>query len=266
MPKFNGTYLYYVESIRNQYILKRTDFSNTVKITKRGVVYNYDFIAPGKVGIIYSDFITPRTWDIHTNSLNLQIGFHLLTSSILKMRRASIILNFHPGLHSDFSPRWDSTLIALLSHGYIIVSPNYPMSKGYGKTYNTASFNDAVSDMISWKNFVKKQYNGLPLYYLAASSGNLLMEECLETDQEGVAKAVSLFGLFRRTSYSFTVPVLYVLGKNDPKVNYVLRKFSLNSTNKTNISVIEYEDEGHWFRKRENLKDALSKLLCFLEN
>jgi len=172
------------------------------------------------------------------------------------------ILFFHPGLHSDFSPRWDSILMNLVQSGYRVIAPNYPMSFGYGKKYSKSSFKEAVFDLQNWKKYILDKYKPQKLFYMSASSGNLLMETNLKIDQTDINGAVSLFGLAQNSRPRFTIPALYVLGINDPKVNFYTRK---NSLLQPNITLLSFVDEGHWLRKRKNIEKAVRSILDFFE-
>jgi len=90
------------------------------------------------------------------------------------------------------------------------------------------------------------------------------VEECLELDPTGVSKAVSLFGLSNRKNYKPGLSVLCILGENDPKVNYMQRSKILTNADNKNISIIGYDNEGHWFRRKRNIKDALANIIHFL--
>ncbi len=289
LPKYDGKYLYFIEIINNEYLLKRKNYKTGIieKLTNKGVVYNYDFLDSKHLIISYSDFNTPRSINIFNiknkymknisgNTINIEAeylyfrknkymsaAYEFYPTLIKKIK--GIILFFHPGLNSDFSPRWDTILMTLVENGYKIYAPNYPMSFGYGKSYALSDFKSAVMDMIKWKKYLKRTYPNKSLYLMSASSGNIIMENVLASECKDVNASVSLFGLIGTKPNSKT---LYVLGKNDPYVNYKFRINQLKEAmkNKIELKVVTYKNEGHWFRRKKNIKNAVVKILNYFEN
>jgi hypothetical protein len=285
MPKISRGYLYCVEVVNSEYLLKKVNLKNNMitSITSKGVVYDYDFFGVDKIAFTYSDIQTPRSITVYSlskaNIINtvgaptqhsVSLNFIEKTSSqspayVLRppgnVGNRGVILFFHPGLNDDFSPRWDSILMNLCLQGFIIIAPNYPMSSGYGKQFNNANFLDAVNDMKTWKNFILKKYD-LPLYFLSQSSGSVLMEALLATSDSGVFAAASLFGLYRyKTIAKTSVPTLFVLGENDPVVNFKVRYAQLRNNSVSPEFIKSYSDEGHWFRKNRNIQHVLTVLM-----
>lgn len=288
MPKVKGAFLWYIEIIKSEYLLRRTNLSSgiTESLTQKGVVYNYDFFNDTLISFIYSDLNTPKSLFLYNtkkdefvnisgsaikHNINASFisdpgslsGAWLLSDTLKPVR--GIILFIHPGLHSDFSPRWDNLLMNLCANGYYILAPNYPMSCGYGKTFTAMIEDDAVRSLIKWKGYILEKYKEQPAFCISASSGNLLMEELLAEDFHGISAAVSLFGI-PGNEYDFKnkVPSLYILGENDPVVNFTTRYAQLNALNgKNDIEIISYQDEGHWFRKRKNMQDAVNKIISY---
>ena len=289
LPKYDGNFLYYLQLIKSEYLLfrKKLNSSQIEQITKKGVVYNYDFWEESKIILIYSDFFTPTSLilfntknklfqNLTGHSINTKFSYsifkpnHDLASSYLlksntPSKNRGIILFIHPGLRSDFSPRWDSILMGLIANNYIIIAPNYPMSIGYGKTYNNSNVDSAVQDLINWRKYIKKKFPSNPLYVVTSSSGNILLEKYLNKDNKNITAAVSLFGLPGLQKITFSVPLLYILGKNNPLVHYQERNFFLlNAKEKVrNIFIESYRNEGHWFRHISNIKNALYEILEF---
>jgi len=288
MPKVKGDNLYYVEIINSEYLLKRTNFSTKESETliSEGVVYNFDFYNDTLISYIYSDLNTPKSLCLYNtlkkSSLNISgtsvtqnIGASFIQSSgavsgawyladTLKPVKG-IILYIHPGFHSDFSPRWDYLLMNLCANGYSILAPNYPGSCGFGKSFTSLSEEDAVSDLIGWKEYIQQEYKDKPVYCLSASSGNMLMERLLTDNYKGVRAGISLFGVPGSDyDYKCKIPSLYILGENDPVVNYNARYSRLASMQGGNkLKLISYSDEGHWFRKKKNSGDAIGEILRF---
>ena len=284
MPKIKGNYLYYIENIRNEYLLKRKHVStgSVETLTPKGVVYQYEFYKNNRIVLIYSDFNTPKSLMIYDTenrtlknisggSLPLKAHYiykdkedqkspaYLLVPDGIKIH--AIILFFHPGLHSDFSPRWDTVLMTLLENGYMIAAPNYPMSRGYGKKYHNLPYKAAVYDMTAWYKYLKAKYKDIDLFFMSASSGNLLMEDCLRMGNFQIKGVISLFGLYSREKPELNIPAFYVLGKNDPFVDYNRRTKALK---RAGITVLDFADEGHWLRKKENTDRMLKNLIRFL--
>lgn len=284
LPKLKGSNLYIVEIINNQYLLKSKNLitSNIEVITNSGVVYNYDFIGDHKIIAFYSSFNRPNSvfeYDVISKSKRFICGSDLkvsgsfefvqktdsLSSAYIYKPKAGcwvkgVIIFIHPGLHSDFSPRWDAILNSLTELGFIIVAPNYPMSFGYGKTFSQKDYSMAVNDIIKWKNTISKCYHGYQISMLTASSGNMLMESCMERDYSGISHCASLFGMSGNVSTP-CVPSLFILGKNDPFIDCSIRSAFLANCPDTKLYI--YDDEGHWFRKTDNLKDCIQKVNGF---
>jgi len=172
------------------------------------------------------------------------------------------VLFIHPGLHLDFSPRWDTVLMTLVENGYRIFAPNYPMSAGYGKNHFSSEPKAAVLDILKWKKYLLEKYNNESLYLLTSSSGNLLMESILEIDNEDITSSASLFGLSGIRPQEKT---LYVLGKKDSRVNFDKRYSQLKEyqTRSNDLVIAAYNNEGHWLRNIKNTKDALLKIINY---
>lgn len=284
LPKVKGNILYFVEIDNNQYLLKSKNLFNSEieVISNRGVVYNYDFTNNHKIIAFYSSINRPNSifeYDTISKSQRFICGCSLgvggsfefvqktdsLSSAYIYKPEANcrikgVILFIHPGLHSDFSPRWDAVLNSLTELGFIIVAPNYPMSFGYGKIFSQKDYSVAVNDIIKWKNILVKRFSKYQISMLTASSGNLLMESCLVRDFCGVSHCVSLFGMSVNASTP-PVPSLFILGKNDPYIDYSIRSVYLANCPYTKLCI--YDDEGHWFRKTDNLKDCIQKVAGF---
>ena len=287
IPKAIDNFLYFIEIINSEYILKRLNFHTLEieNITQRGVVYSYDFLKDGQIVMVYSDLTTPKSLmifnendrsfvNITGSSVNQDITSVFVksqknNSSAYILQRADteirgVILFIRPGIHSDFSPRWDDILMNLCNNGYIILAPNYPMSTGYGKSFQNATFRQAMEDLIEWKKFLHRQHKGIPLFCLSMSSGNIFMEELLLQRGNRIQAAVSLFGIpVRLNKRSFSIPTLYILGENDPRVNFHSRYTILreNQENHSTISIISYPNEGHWFRNKNNKQDAIHEII-----
>ena len=291
LPKIKNNFLYYIEVVNSEYLLKRIDLKtkNKKKITHKGVVYNYEFLYDNQIVMTYSDFITPKCimiykelydslFNLTGSNINQSLSFQLIkdnknNSSAYLFKPDSgvtkgVVLYLGPGIHSDFSPRWDNLLMNICSNGYIILAPNSPMSFGYGKKYFSATFDDLFNDTKKWKHYLMNQYNEFPLFCIASSSGNISLEYLSTHDSEGIKAAASLFGLsINSVSSTFSMPTLYILGENDPKVDFKQRFKALNKNSRMNstITVVSYPDEGHWFRSYYNYKDAMERILYFFQ-
>ncbi len=289
LPRNNGDYLYYIEIVNSEYLLKRKRLNdnNIELITNKGVVYNYEFFLEDKLVFIYSDFCLPKSiiiYDLNTAGFNnittkpleISSSYSYLTvpnlsdAYILKPKSKmfkGVILYIHPGFNDNFSPRWDPLLNNLLEQEYLIIAPNYPMSGGFGKTFSNMNFNDAVKDIIAWKNYLRENYKNKSLFMLSSSSGNILMECCLNIDKKGIKAAASFFGIPYNISPDFTTPTLFFLGENDPKVNSSSREKTLSILKEKGFpfQIKCYSDEGHWFRKSKNLENALNITIDFFE-
>lgn len=282
LPKIKGDELFYIEVINSEYLLKALNLQSGYirSITNKGVVYNYDFDNEGII-FSYTDFNTPKAICRYSNGfqtnltgtssrLNLTYRFikgdksrspAYIISPPLKAVKG-IIIYLHPGLNDDFSPRWNAVIMNLSNNGYLVVCPNYPMSSGYGKVFNNADMDQAVRDILNWKQFIQAAYKDIPLFYCSSSSGNMVMEQAVATDKRGVRAAVSFFGVPSDNQKTFPVPGLFILGGNDPVIDFTNRSKMLESMD-GRIEVSAYPSEGHWFRKEINLYDAVNRVLNF---
>jgi hypothetical protein len=286
MPKIKNNDLYFLEIVDSQYLLKRFNLKskNLSSITSKGVVYYYDFYKANNLIYSYSDFYLPKCLmvynEINNTETNMTGKSIILKVSIKSFKPHSnisrayvikpnqkntpkgVILFFHPGLHSDFSPRWEPVLVNLSLAGYIIIAPNYPMSCGYGKSFYSADLKLAITDISLWKDYIKHNYPKLSLYYLSSSSGNVLMEESLSADNKDVIASCSMFGIPAVDIPDFSLPSLYILGKNDPILNFPDRIKNLQIARKANhkISFISYNNEGHWIRNSVNLDNTIKAI------
>ena len=292
MPKVYGHTLYYIEVVDNNYLLKSVGLRDHVKkeITSTGVVYNYDFSYDHQLIYSYSDLNTPRTIRIHRDNgmpdgdilhrdpIADSITYRLLKRDSLSSKAyylhagnqgiaKGIILFIHPGLHSDFSPRWDAFIHNLCLTGYDVLAPNYPMSAGFGKAFSSRAFSDAVDDLTSWTSWLSATYH-VPIYYLSYSSGNLLMEAVLLHADKAVYAAASLFGIpgIGIDHARISTPTLYILGKNDPYIDYRQRMEELDHARlHSPLFIKSLEGEGHWIRRFDNMKTGLEMTLQLFE-
>lgn len=283
MPKVNNSQLYFIEIKNSEYLLKSVGLVNKKYkyITKNGVVYNYEFRGKDNLVFTYTNFITPRslmTYKISSGSIKRLFGSEIdlnLKCNLVKRKNnkscafiyspskkaviQGVILNFRPGVHSDFSPRWDLTLMSLCHNGYIIMSPNYPMSTGYGKFFTNKGVRDAVSDIEFWKKYIEKNFNTVPIYFLSSSFGNVIMESYLLQGGNGPRAASTLFGI-PNPNYKPSIPTLYILGRNDSRFNYD-RESWLKLQKNRNISINAFDSEGHGFQNGKNERSAIETII-----
>jgi dipeptidyl aminopeptidase/acylaminoacyl peptidase len=263
--------------VNSEYVLRCLNIQNgkVSSVTSRGVIYNYE-LQNDYIIASYTDAYTPKSLvKIHGTAITNITGkepdldiliqrkhvANLSPAFILSQRNydkpAGVILYFHPDFTSDFSPRFDPILMSLCMANYIVIAPNYPMSSGFGKKYYNSGLPDAVRDMNGWKRYLKKTFD-LNLYYLAVSSGNILMESSMAEESDGVAAFASLFGIPSQDP-GYQVPGLYILGENDARVNSFNRRASIGGSH--NLEVVIYPNEGHWFRYEKNTQDALNRII-----
>ncbi|WP_192346760.1 dienelactone hydrolase family protein [Algoriphagus sp. Y33] len=285
LPKILEDDLFFIEVKNGEYLLKKKNLktSKIQNITNKGVVYNYTLHKDQYIYYIYSDFNTPKSLYVYdtkhrtTNNITgksviADLSYQYINGDAAKSSAyeyfpdskkdiKGVILHFRPGLHSDFSPRWDPVLNNLVNNGYVVISPNYPMSSGFGKTYYNASFKDAVDDMERWVNDLKNRFKNMPFYCLSSSSGNILMEQVLSKVEEKVDAAVSMFGIPAFDNPSPMVPTLYILGENDPIIEFVETSKKLNSASNNNVRLVSYKNEGHWFRNQNNIENSVTEII-----
>lgn len=263
--------------------VKRKNKHGVDIITETGVVYQYSYYKDNSILFSYSDFDLPLAlmqYHIQENKIErltcetckldiryiyqpMKAGLSPAYRIIPNGEKKGVILFFHPGLNSDFSPRWDTILMNLSNNGYEIVCPNYPMSFGYGKKNNEAQFPDAIKDMKGWKDRLIKDSDDIPLFLLSASSGNFLMEAVIYFDNRDVDGAISLFGFYNPRVPLADIPQLFILGKYDPRVNFDDRTALISKSGKRNIKVLNLVNEGHWVRNENNNARILDVIISY---
>lgn len=288
LPKYDGNRLYYLEIDKSQYLLKAFNPGDKEiqEYTSKGVVYDYSFLEKDRIIYTYSDLHRPKSirviqkfgsssMDIvsdrvdHTikaeyREVNKIPTYFLRDGKCQDDALVGMVFYFHPGLHADFSPRWDDVLMSLCNNGFLVVAPNLPMSSGYGKAYRNRKFEEAVFAVDELIPLLSEKYN-LPIYFLSSSSGNMLMEASIMRNSDRIAAGASFFGLQNSYFKKAEIPILYLLGENDPLVRYKPRLSFLKDVklSNKNIRIKSYSDEGHWFRNPENIEDARKRLIAF---
>jgi hypothetical protein len=287
LPKILGGRLSYLEISRSEYLLKVLDANGETKaLTTSGVTYDYQQLNDSLIACTYSDLNTPRSMllihkatGMTTNLTGRSFDLGIRSTYINEPGRSAayelrppigipirgLILFFHPGLTSDFSPRWDTILMALCMNGFIIVAPNYPMSYGYGKKFRSMNMGDAISDMTIWAREARRGHADIPMICLASSSGNLLMERVLDVVGNEVNCAISLFGLSANIPGKTSLPVMHVLGQNDPLIDCARRIADLKDSGFAPSDILVLGNEGHWIRKSKNFKTVLHGIINFIE-
>lgn len=285
LPKRKGGKLYYLEIVNSEYLLKVKDSKEIHSINSKGVVYNYSFYEENKLVYTYSDFALPRSlmmYDLDNHQYSTIEGERILSIDsnykLIKLKTSNaylffpeegkpkgIILYFRPGVHSDFSPRWGHILQYLTNNGFMVISPNFPMSFGYGKEFENASLKQAVFDIYDWYLYVRKNYSGVPIYFMASSHGNYVMEATLQSfpDMKSEIKCViSMFGI-PFPSYYPKIPTLYIVGERDSRLGEQRIKY-LRSLEDDKIEVKEYKEVGHGFRTQRSKVKASEDILLYL--
>jgi len=277
MPKVFGNDLYFLELTNSEYLLRCLNLKTGVKtaITKKGVVYNYEKKDAENIICTYSDDKTPKSLlnirlsdnyvstivggPIKTNvqtvlipSTNVRSQGFSLYSLALKEKRG-VILFFHPGVHADYSPRWDVILNNLASNGFLVIAPNYPGSIGFGKFFLNDNIDKINDDIFQWHLYIAQNFGQLPVYYLSMSSGNLIMLQALKMDIEHNIRTVSICGIPDYHLENQATKSLYILGENDPYIPFFERESNLMKLiNVSQKDIFSISGEGHWLRKRQN--------------
>lgn len=290
MPKLCGSILYFISVSQSRYLLKKLDLSSgrVALLTQSGVVYDFFPTTPGKIMVVFAGPTTPRCLGVIDSSLNSfrnltqpDIGVSVAYSFISRQNLApayylnpkrnkpfrGIVLFFRPGIHGDFSPRWDTTLISLCELGYMVVAPNFSGSIGYGKTYFQNLQNREVDDMVAWIHYLRKQYPKSPLYCLAFSSGNRTMEAAIVESSQEITAAASFSGTQSGIEpASIKVPTKYFLGDKDPIIDVDLRHVELIRAGVAGSNIRIIKGEGHWIVDHNNIKVAILELAHFYQN
>lgn len=289
-PQYINGVLFFIEVIKDEYRLSMIGRNgHIINLTKRGVVYTYG-LWNDQIVFTYADGNNPRgiykmdlkSYQIHKIYGSASVYRHLKYSLMLDDGKKSttyiltppypltfkgVIINLHPGMESDFSPRWDTYLHNLCMNGYVIISPNYPSSFGQGRKYLEQKIEQAQISVTKLVSFLKLTYKK-PVYLLASSSANVLMEQILEADNHNITAAISCFGIPNQNfqpKYS-KIPMLLFLGYGDPLISYSDRISSLSFWyKKSPAEYIGFENEGHWIRKKQNMQLMINKTLEFLD-
>jgi dienelactone hydrolase len=289
MPLKQGNDLYYIQISHSNYLLYRKNLQTdrTEQITHTGVVYTYQSLGKN-ILFTYSSIRCPKilvgyrtdsnqcfyvlplpTRDTNIAAiLNTKESTDSNTYNILsnqnKMAKA-IILYIHPGVHSDFSPRYDPIVASFAHKGYQIIAPNYPGSTGYGWSYAMQGQDSAVEYLNQLKLRIKALNPNKPILVLSQSSGNALAEKLLSKYPDHITAAASLFGVSTGNTPNFKVPYIYILGTNDPVVKWPQRIEELQQSPQYNstVQVYNYPSEGHWFRNPKHMEDAINRIEDF---
>ncbi|GAA3929428.1 S9 family peptidase [Chitinophaga oryziterrae] len=285
MPLKQGNDLYYIEVSNSNYLLSRLNLKtdSAITINTSGVVYTYQ--AFGKnILFTYSNIRCPKILVDYATDLNQ--CFYVLPlpardttlSAALNTKESTdsntynigtqhsygkaVVLYIHPGIHNDFSPRYDPILASLAHKGYQIIAPNYPGSTGYGWSYAMQSQDSAVEYLNKLKLKIKALHPNKQILVLSQSSGNALAEKLISKYPDHITAAASLFGVSTGNTPNFKVPYVYILGINDPIVKWTQRIEELRHSPYYNrsIRVYNYPAEGHWFRNPEHLETAIHRI------
>lgn len=288
LPKKTKQLFFFIEVQNSNYLLKYFD-TTTKQITTintAGVVYSYEFYND-QVFYVYSDFVTPRglrsfdlktkkTTDLTCKELQLKLAMNMISkddgeppaytfSTLEGETSKGTVLYFHPGRTAhDFSPRWDNMVLPFCLNGYTMLCPNFPMSTGYGKAYETQSFDSSVNYMAKWVEYIHAKHPKRPIYLYGSSSGCVLMEACLLKVSDKVTGVISAFGLSYSSYLPPNIPVCFVLGKKDQIVPYKQRSKVLKQiSNKVNVTMVPL-DEGHWIQHPKNFVRYYEEILSFM--
>ena len=288
MPKLYGDNLFFLEIVNSEYLLRVINLKTGRKqeLTRNGVIYNYEICSDGDIICTYSNLNTPKSLlKIHLpygtsiilagGAIQIEIKQLFIPQTIkrsaayiilppIKQEKRGVVLFFHPGLHADFSPRWEITLSNLALNGYTIVSPNYPGSVGFGKDFFNSNETKIFDDISQWDNYIHLKYPRLPYYYLSSSSGNLIMEKALMSQHRWVTASASLFGVPDYYNENNKNDCLYILGKNDPVVPFAERESILLKMERMDAdNIYGINDEGHWLRKQKNQLSVTKRISNF---
>ncbi len=225
---------------------------------------------------MYSDELTPKSLNVMNlksgriyNTMNNTVNHSIkvkshrepgIASFMYKIippntaERRGIILYIHPGIHSDFSPRWDEFLFTLAHNGYTVIAPNYPMSSGFGKSFSKLEWSVAITDLARIVDVVTLENPDVPVFILTSSSGNLPTQDLLiSTRGKGVKGVAVMFGTLKGEVLDTFVPTLYLAGVNDPITSLRTLKQAINNgLSSGKADVFAFKNEGHWFRRIEN--------------
>jgi hypothetical protein len=281
LPQLHQGWLYYLAVVDSAYLLRRLELATGRRedLTTAGVVYDYRLAGPGRLVYSFRDVHTAaavlslslvdrRVTVLETEHSDLDFGVERVPAR----EGRSTAFVFHPPAQTrpagtmlyfnslDTSPRWETILMGLAYQGYTIYSPNYPGSAGFGRSYEDAPRSAAVTDLGRWADYLASQ-SAAPRCFLSVSAGNMLLEQVLAGRRQGVAAAIALFGRSSGSEYLPPVPTLFVLGENDPIVQFSVRSVELRQLagRSPNVQVRSYRDVGHSIRGRDNLVDLLRR-------
>lgn len=134
----------------------------------------------------------------------------LLYRPVVDLRGA--VLRIHGGPHTRSFNKWDPTIQLLLSHGYLVLAPNFRGSIGYGSEFCSMSRNDwgggDLQDVIAAADFLEESgmVDGDRIGIYGGSYGGYLMLMAMAKAPGRWACGVCLYGFSDLVEFHRSIP------------------------------------------------------------
>jgi acetyl esterase/lipase len=261
-------------------------------LTESGVIYRYQVMppsAPIPVLATYADATTPLALvrvDIEKRKAVPLVprnaeGFHVGKYRVEEpqglgpawifepaVKPRAVVLFIHGGPDINVSPRWDPIVQLWLELGMVVVTPNYPGSRGFGYAYMNRG-EEALSNLSAWVDWIKSQYGQQPLFVDGLSAGGRYTQKLLMKRpgdfQGGILRSTQLF--IPTENISRLPPLVYQFGSHDPFVDREATQKTLDAWSRAapgKIFFREYPNEGHLIRELASLEDSLAFVAAFM--
>ncbi len=261
------SYNYFKGSGVNINLFSDIDHPKSIQIEKEGSV-DQQLINPESVEL-YSKVEKVRTKDLMS---------HYVFTPLNKPVKGWIVW-IHGGPHEQISPRYNAFYNYLNKEGWGIVCINYIGSIGLGNEFelrNSSSKNNLKIQSEYIKNALDEIFEEIEvpkkrIAIIGVSYGGMLAHNFVENYPEMADKIIDFSGL----SYSYpgiklrnehsNHSYLFIAGENDFATNFSKYKYVLYCKTKAKTEFMLVDDEGHYIRRRESLKNVLNRIIAFLE-
>lgn len=124
----------------------------------------------------------------------------------------SAVIRVHGGPNYQSFINWDSTIQLLLSHGFVVLAPNFRGSIGYGREFSELSRNDwgggDLKDIIAAADYIKNEIlaDSSRIGIYGGSYGGYLTLMAMATAPEKWMCGVCLYGITDLEVFYYSVP------------------------------------------------------------
>ena len=261
------SYHYFKDSGVNINLFSDIDHPKSIQIEKESSV-GQQLINPDSIAL-YSKVQKIRTKDLMS---------HYVFTPLNKSVKGWIVW-IHGGPHEQISPRYNVFYNYLNKEGWGIVCINYIGSIGLGNEFelrDTRSKNNLKIQSEYIKNALDEIFKKIEvpqnrLTIIGVSYGGMLAHNFVEDYPEMVDKIIDFSGLsysypgFKLWNEHLNHSYLFIAGENDFASNLSKYKYVLYCKIKAKTEFMLIDDEGHFIRRRESLKNVLNRIIAFLE-